>query len=94
MSTNDIDWEKEGTACVELLRELIRMPTVNRGTGEGGDANERIAAERLADVMREAGLEPKLYEKKKDRTNMVVRVKGDGSKPPLLLNAHLDVVTV
>jgi acetylornithine deacetylase/succinyl-diaminopimelate desuccinylase-like protein len=88
----DIDWEKEGTACVELLRELIRMPTINRGTGEGGDANERVAAERLAEVMREAGLEPKLLEKKKDRTNMVVRVKGDGSKPPLLLNAHLDVV--
>ena len=92
MSAPDIDWEKEGTACVELLRELIRMPTINRGTGEGGDANERVAAERLAQEMREAGLEPKLLEKKKDRTNMVVRVKGDGSKPPLLLNAHLDVV--
>lgn len=89
---SDVDWEKEGTACVELLRELIRMPTVNRGTGEGGDANERVAAERLAETMREAGLEPKLLEKKKDRTNMVVRVKGDGSLPPLLLNAHLDVV--
>jgi acetylornithine deacetylase/succinyl-diaminopimelate desuccinylase-like protein len=89
---SDIDWEKEGAACVELLRQLIRIPTINRGTGEGGDANERPAAELLADLMREAGLEPKLFEKKKDRTNMVVRVKGDGSKPPLLLNAHLDVV--
>lgn len=88
----DIDWAAEGDRCVSLLRDLIRIPTVNRGTGEGGDANERPAAERLADMLREAGLEPKLLEKKKDRTNMVVRVKGDGSKPPLLLNAHLDVV--
>jgi len=87
-----IDWSVEGDRCVALLRDLIRIPTVNRGTGEAGDANERVAAERLAETMREAGLEPKLIEKKKDRTNMVVRVKGDGSRPPLLLNAHLDVV--
>ncbi len=89
---SDIDWKSEGDRCVELLRDLIRIPTVNRGTGEAGDANERPAAELLAEMMREAGLEPKLLEKKKDRTNMVVRVRGDGSKPPLLLNAHLDVV--
>lgn len=89
---SEIDWKTEGDRCVALLRDLIRIPTVNRGTGEGGDANERPAAELLAETMRAAGLEPKLLEKKKDRTNMVVRVKGDGSKPPLLLNAHLDVV--
>ena len=86
------DWDVEGDRCVALLRDLIRIPTVNRGTGEGGDANERPAAERIAEVMREAGLEPRLLEKKKDRTNMVVRIKGDGSRPPLLLDAHLDVV--
>src|SRR4051812_29799161 len=86
------DWDAEGDRCVELLRDLIRIPTVNRGTGEAGDANERPAAERLADMLREAGIEPKLLEKKKSRTNLVARVKGDGSKPPLLLNAHLDVV--
>lgn len=88
----DIDWKAEGDRCVALLRDLIRIPTVNRGTGEAGDANERPAAELLAETMRAAGLEPKLLEKKKDRTNMVVRLKGTGEKPPLLLNAHVDVV--
>ncbi|HVJ91009.1 MAG TPA: M20/M25/M40 family metallo-hydrolase [Labilithrix sp.] len=87
-----IDWQAEGGACVELLRDLIRIPTVNRGTGDAGDANESVAAERLAEFLRAAGVEPKIVAKKKGRGNLIARVKGDGSKPPLLLNAHLDVV--
>jgi len=87
-----IDWTSEGDSCIGLLRELIRVPTVNRGTREPGDGNEGPAAELVAEHLRAAGLEPKLLEKEKGRTNVVARVKGDGSKPPLLLNAHLDVV--
>ena len=38
----DIDWKAEGDRCVALLRDLIRIPTVNRGTGEAGDdANDQ-----------------------------------------------------
>jgi acetylornithine deacetylase/succinyl-diaminopimelate desuccinylase-like protein len=87
-----IDWTAEGSICVELLRDLIRIPTVNRGTGEAGDANETVAAERIAEHLRAAGVEPKILEKKKGRGNLVARVKGTGEKLPLLLNAHLDVV--
>lgn len=86
------DWSAEGDTCVALLGDLIRIPTVNRGTRDDGDGNERPAAERVAEHLRAAGLEPKLLEKQKNRTNVVARLKGDGSKPPLLLNAHLDVV--
>jgi acetylornithine deacetylase/succinyl-diaminopimelate desuccinylase-like protein len=87
-----IDWKAEGDRCVELLRDLIRIPTVNRGTGDAGDANEHVAAERIADFLRGFGVEPKIVEKKKGRGNLIARVKGTGKKPPLLLNAHLDVV--
>jgi acetylornithine deacetylase/succinyl-diaminopimelate desuccinylase-like protein len=87
-----MDWNAEGDTCVALLRDLIRIPTVNRGTRDEGDGNERPAAERVAEHLRAAGLEPKLFEKQKGRTNLVARVKGTGQKPPLLLNAHLDVV--
>lgn len=87
-----IDWSAEGPICVELLRDLIRIPTVNRGTGDAGDANERVAAECIAEHLRSAGIEPKIFEKKKGRGNLVARIKGSGDKPPLLLNAHLDVV--
>lgn len=86
------DWKVEGDTCVALLRDLIRVPSVNRGTGEEGDGNERPCAERIAEHLRAAGLEPRLLERRPGRTNVIARVKGDGSKPPLLLNAHLDVV--
>lgn len=87
-----VDWSTEGDTCIALLRDLIRFPTVNRGTREEGDGNEKPAAERIAEHLRAAGLEPRLLEKQKNRTNVITRLRGDGSKPPLLLNAHLDVV--
>lgn len=87
-----IDWKAEGSICVELLRDLIRIPSVNKGTGDAGDANEHVCAERIAEHLRAAGVEPKIVAKKKGRGNLIARVKGSGAKPPLLLNAHLDVV--
>ncbi len=87
-----IDWKAEGSRCVDLLRDLIRIPSVNRGTGEAGDANERVCAERIAEHLRAGGVEPKIVEKKAGRGNLIARVEGTGAKPPLLLNAHLDVV--
>jgi acetylornithine deacetylase/succinyl-diaminopimelate desuccinylase-like protein len=85
-------WEQEGDACIALLRDLIRIPTVNRGTGESGDGNERPAAERVAEHLRASHLEPRLFEPEANRTSMVVRLLGTGEKPPILLSGHLDVV--
>jgi acetylornithine deacetylase/succinyl-diaminopimelate desuccinylase-like protein len=82
----DVDWNREGDRCVELLQQLIRIPTVNP-PGE-----ERAAAELLAEFLRQAGIEPKLLEPEPGRTSLVARVKGDGSAPPLLLAGHTDVV--
>jgi acetylornithine deacetylase/succinyl-diaminopimelate desuccinylase-like protein len=87
-----IDWKTEGAACVELLRSLLRIPTVNRGDGSEKDGNEKPAAELLAEHFRAAKLEPKLLAKKAGRSSVVARLKGNGKKPPILLNAHLDVV--
>ena len=89
---SDFDWQAEGDACVRLLQELIRIPTVNRGTGGDDDAKEKPAAEALADFLRAAKVEPRIVERKKDRSCLIARVPGTGEKPPLLLNAHLDVV--
>src|ERR1700679_2669453 len=96
-----IDWEDEGDRCVALLQDLLRIPTVNRGTNEPGDGNERPAAERIAQHLREAGVEPRFFEKTPGRTTLVARLRSspspnkghDGTeRGPLLLNAHLDVV--
>lgn len=83
------DW---GSTCVSLLQDLIRQPTVNRGTAQSDDGHEHLCARLLADFARDRRLEPKIFAKVQNRENMVVRAKGNGKKPPLLLNAHIDVV--
>jgi acetylornithine deacetylase/succinyl-diaminopimelate desuccinylase-like protein len=88
-SATSIDWKAAGDRCVSLLQDLIRIPTVNRGP-EGCD--ERPAAELLAEYLREGKLDPVLLEPEPRRTSVVVRLRGTGQKPPILLNAHLDVV--
>jgi acetylornithine deacetylase/succinyl-diaminopimelate desuccinylase-like protein len=82
----------EEDRCIGLLRDLIRIPTVNRGDDGSTEGHERPAAECIADFLRMVGVEPKLYESEPGRTSVVARIKGTGKRPPLLLNAHLDVV--
>jgi acetylornithine deacetylase/succinyl-diaminopimelate desuccinylase-like protein len=69
-----------------LCQSLLRIDTTNP------PGNERPAAELLASSLREVGLEPEMFEAAPTRTNVVVRHRGTGAKPPLLLTAHLDVV--
>ena len=54
--------------------------------------NERICADFLARELAEVGYRPELLEAEPGRTNLVVRHRGTGARPPLLLTAHLDVV--
>lgn len=78
-----MSWESE---ALELFVSLLRLDTSNP------PGNERLAAELCAEWLRRDGLEPLLLEAQKDRTNLICRLSGTGSLPPLLLTAHLDVV--
>lgn len=69
-----------------LCQQLLRIDTTNP------PGNERAAAELLAASFREVGLQPELFEAAPNRTNLIVRHRGTGAQPPLLLSAHLDVV--
>jgi acetylornithine deacetylase/succinyl-diaminopimelate desuccinylase-like protein len=82
----DIDWEARGEEATELLRALLRFDTTN----PPGD--ELACAEFLAEFLRGAGLEPKVICSEGKRANVITRVRGNGAKAPILLNAHLDVV--
>jgi acetylornithine deacetylase/succinyl-diaminopimelate desuccinylase-like protein len=76
---------------VELCRDLIRFESVNDGTGRG--KGEREAAEHVAGLLAEVGLEPQVFESERNRTSVVTRVEGeDSSRPALLVHGHLDVV--
>ncbi|MFH8798894.1 M20/M25/M40 family metallo-hydrolase [Streptomyces sp. NPDC017936] len=75
---------------VRFTSDLIRIDTTNRG---GGDCRERPAAEYVAALLAETGLEPVLLERTPGRTNVVARIEGtDPSADALLVHGHLDVV--
>jgi acetylornithine deacetylase/succinyl-diaminopimelate desuccinylase-like protein len=77
------------TEVVDICRDLIRMDTTNYGDGSG--PGERKAAEHVAALLGEVGIESELFEGVEGRTNVVARW-GSGDGDPLLLHGHLDVV--
>ena len=75
---------------VELCRDLIRIDTTNYGNGEG--PGERKAAEHVAGLLDEVGIEAQVIEGRPGRANVVARWGGGDGQAPLLLHGHLDVV--
>jgi len=74
-----------------LCSDLIRIDTSNYGDHSG--PGERPAAEHVAALLSEAGLEPVVLESHPGRTSVVTRIAGeDPSRPALLIHGHLDVV--
>lgn len=68
-----------------ICSDLIRFDTTNPGPGE------RPAAEYVAELLAETGVEPVVFESDRHRTNVVARIPGD-SDEALLMHGHLDVV--
>ena len=76
---------------VDLCRDLIRIDTSNYGSDEG--PGERQAAEHVAALLDDVGIESTLVERTSGRTSLLARWGNqDSEKPPLLLHGHLDVV--
>jgi len=76
---------------VEVCRELIRIDTSNYGDQEG--PGERKAAEYVAALLDEVGIEARLHESAPGRTNVLARWGGSAAeRGGLLLHGHLDVV--
>ena len=74
--------------AITLLQQLIRFDTSNP------PGNEMPAAQWVAGILRQNGLEPVVIETAPNRGNVIARLKGNGSAAPLLLYSHLDVVPV
>ena len=72
---------------VALLQRLIRFDTTNP------PGAERECIGFLEGLLRDAGLDVKVLATDEDRPNLVARLPGDGSAPPLLLQGHVDVVS-
>lgn len=73
---------------VQILQNLVRIDTSNP------PGNETQAAEYIKSVLARDGIDSQILESAPGRGNLVARLKGNGSKRPLLLLGHLDVVGV
>lgn len=81
-----VDFDGAATAARELLGELVAADTSNP------PGNEARAVAIGAARLEAAGIEPRITRFEPGRENLVARIRGDGSAPPLLLLAHVDVV--
>ena len=76
---------------VGICQDLLRIDTSNYGA-EGGPG-ERKAAEHVAGLLAEVGLDPELFESAPGRASVVARLEGaDPTRPALVLHGHTDVV--
>ena len=83
-----VNWEQVGQEAVQHLVELIKIDTSNP------PGNETLVAEYLESVLDADGIESKTYWIDPQRANLVARITGNGSKRPLLIMGHTDVVGV
>jgi acetylornithine deacetylase/succinyl-diaminopimelate desuccinylase-like protein len=72
---------------VELLQRLIRFDTTNP------PGNEAACIAYVREVLESAGCETSIYARDPGRPNLIARLAGEGTAPPLLLYGHVDVVT-
>lgn len=79
---------------LRLLRDLVRIDSVNPRLVEGGAGEAEVAAH-VAGELRDAGLEVETREATPGRVSVVGRLRGDlGAGPSFMLNAHTDTVGV
>jgi len=82
-----IDWPTYQDMAVKLMQQYLRINTSNP------PGNEIEAAKFFKSVFDQYGIESETFEYKPGRANIIARLKGNGSKRPLILLSHMDVVT-
>ena len=83
-----IDWQDVADEATEYFSALLRTDTSNP------PGNETAAASYLRRVLQSEGIEAELFALDPARANLVARLHGNGSKQPILVMGHTDVVGV
>ena len=81
-----VDWEKVTQEGVNILREYIRIDTSNP------PGNEMEAAQFLRRILENESISCDIFEPHPGRGNLLATLGGDGSRKPLILLNHMDVV--
>ena len=82
------DWDATARETLGHLQRMIRMNTVNP------PGNELAVAKYLDSTLKAAGIETHLFEPATRRAAFVARLRGDGSRRPVIIMGHMDVVGV
>src|SRR6202042_3695892 len=81
-----VDWEKNKAEVLQHYRALVQIDSTS--------GNETRVVEYLKKVLEAEGIATRTFALDPKRANIVARLKGNGSKRPLLIMAHTDVVGV
>lgn len=71
---------------VDILQKYIQIDTSNP------PGNELNAAKFLSKILKQEGIESTIFDLGNNRANIYARIKGDGSKKPIVFIHHMDVV--
>jgi len=86
--TPAVKWDAQKTETLAHYRALLQIDTSNP------PGNESLAVAYLKKVLEAEGIPTRTLALDANRANLVARLKGNGSKRPLLILAHTDVVGV
>jgi acetylornithine deacetylase/succinyl-diaminopimelate desuccinylase-like protein len=81
-----VDWDKIRPEILERYRALVQIDTTA--------GHETRAVDYLKKALEREGIATRTFALDPNRANLVARLKGNGSKRPLLILAHTDVVGV
>lgn len=83
---NEINWSEYQDLAVDLMRQYLRINTSNP------PGNEIQTARFFKALFDKEGIQNEIFEYKPNRANIIARIKGNGSKKPIILLSHMDVV--
>jgi acetylornithine deacetylase/succinyl-diaminopimelate desuccinylase-like protein len=81
-----VDWKKLSPEILERYRALVQIDTTA--------GHETLAVNYLKKALEAEGIPTQTFALDPNRANLVARLKGNGTKRPLLILAHTDVVGV
>lgn len=88
MDIQTINWKDVEEKATTYLSQYLQINTTNP------PGNEIKGAQFLKDIFDHEGIENEIIESGPGRGNLIARLKSTGTKPPLLLLSHIDVVPV
>lgn len=88
LNAQNIDWAKVNEEGLKHFQAIVQLDTTDP------PGNETRVAEYVKKVLEAEGIQVTMAAKDPARANIIARIKGNGSKRPLLIMGHSDTVQV